>query len=65
VVGGGGDNILEDARHCSVLYIRKYFVVAPQAVCRRILVGFLYEAAKNFELFSKILDQNLKFENLL
>jgi hypothetical protein len=24
--GGGGVNILEDARHCSVLYIRKYFV---------------------------------------
>ncbi len=23
---GGGVNILEDARHCSVLYIRKYFV---------------------------------------
>ncbi len=26
-VGGGGVNILEDARHCSVLYIRKYFMV--------------------------------------
>jgi hypothetical protein len=26
--GGGGVNILEDARHCSVLYIRKYFVVS-------------------------------------
>jgi hypothetical protein len=25
--GGWGVNILEDARHCSVLYIRKYFVV--------------------------------------
>jgi hypothetical protein len=24
--GGWGFNILEDARHCSVLYIRKYFV---------------------------------------
>jgi hypothetical protein len=24
--GHGGVNILEDARHCSVLYIRKYFV---------------------------------------
>jgi hypothetical protein len=24
--GGGGVNILEDARHCSVLYICKYFV---------------------------------------
>jgi hypothetical protein len=24
---GGGVNILEDARHCSVLYIRKYFVL--------------------------------------
>jgi hypothetical protein len=24
--GGGGANILEDARHCSVLNIRKYFV---------------------------------------
>jgi hypothetical protein len=23
---GWGGNILEDARHCSVLYIRKYFV---------------------------------------
>ncbi len=23
----GGVNILEDARHCSVLYIRKYFVL--------------------------------------
>jgi hypothetical protein len=23
---GWGVNILEDARHCSVLYIRKYFV---------------------------------------
>jgi hypothetical protein len=27
--GGGGVNILEDAKHCSVLYIRKYFVVYP------------------------------------
>ncbi len=27
--GGGGVNILEDARHCSVLYIRKYFVGSP------------------------------------
>ena len=26
---GGGVNILEDARHCSVLYIRKYFVGSP------------------------------------
>ncbi len=26
--GGGGVNILEDARHYSVLYIRKYFVGA-------------------------------------
>jgi hypothetical protein len=26
---GGGVNILEDARHCSVLYIRKYFVGDP------------------------------------
>ncbi len=25
--GGGGSNILEDARHSSVLYICKYFVV--------------------------------------
>jgi hypothetical protein len=25
---GWGVNILEDARHCSVLYIRKYFVLA-------------------------------------
>ncbi len=25
--GGGWVNILEDARHCSVLYIRKYFVL--------------------------------------
>jgi hypothetical protein len=25
-VEGGGGNILEDARHCSVLYIRQYFV---------------------------------------
>jgi hypothetical protein len=24
---GWGVNILEDARHCSVLYIRKYFVI--------------------------------------
>jgi hypothetical protein len=24
---GWGVNILEDARHCSVLYIRKYFVL--------------------------------------
>jgi hypothetical protein len=23
----GGVNILEDAKHCSVLYIRKYFVM--------------------------------------
>ncbi len=32
-----------------------------QAICRRIkrLDGFLYEAAKNFELFKKIQDQNL------
>jgi hypothetical protein len=27
--GGGGVNILEDARHCSVLHIRKYFVPVP------------------------------------
>jgi hypothetical protein len=27
--GGGGLNIPEDARHCSVLYICKYFVVHP------------------------------------
>ncbi len=27
--GGGGVNILEDARHCSVLYICKYFVGSP------------------------------------
>jgi hypothetical protein len=26
--GGGGVNILEDARHSSVLYICKYFVLA-------------------------------------
>ncbi len=25
--GGGGVNSSEDARHCSVLYISKYFVV--------------------------------------
>jgi hypothetical protein len=25
-VGGGGVNIMEDARHCSVLYISNYFV---------------------------------------
>jgi hypothetical protein len=28
--GGGGVNILEDARHSSVLYICKYFVAFPQ-----------------------------------
>jgi len=28
---GWGVNILEDARHCSVLYIRKYFVVSGLA----------------------------------
>jgi hypothetical protein len=27
VEGGGGVNSLEDARHCSVLYICKYFVL--------------------------------------
>jgi hypothetical protein len=27
--GGGGVNSSEDARHCSVLYICKYFVVEP------------------------------------
>jgi hypothetical protein len=26
---GGGANILEVARHCSVFYIRKYFVEQP------------------------------------
>ncbi len=26
-----GVNILEDARHCSALYIRKYFVVLAQS----------------------------------
>jgi hypothetical protein len=28
--GGWGVNILEDARHCSLLYIRKFFVPAEQ-----------------------------------
>ncbi len=27
--GGRGVNIFEDARHCSVVYIRKYFVGSP------------------------------------
>jgi hypothetical protein len=27
--GGGGVNILEGARHCSVLYICKYCVIKP------------------------------------
>ena len=36
--GGGGVNILEDARHCSVLYIRKYSVEGRKgADCRFIL----------------------------
>jgi hypothetical protein len=29
--GGGGVNIFEDARHCSVLYIFKYFVDVKEA----------------------------------
>jgi hypothetical protein len=32
---GWGVNMLEDARHCSVLYIRKYFVL----LCQRFNVG--------------------------
>jgi hypothetical protein len=31
--GGGGVNILEDARHCSILRIRKYFVLRNLASC--------------------------------
>ncbi len=32
---GGGGNILEDARHCSVLYICKYFVVIALQSAKR------------------------------
>jgi hypothetical protein len=28
---GSGVNISEDAKHCSVLYIRKYFVGSPKS----------------------------------
>ncbi len=31
--GGWGVNILEDARHCYVIYIRKYFVVCHMTYC--------------------------------
>ncbi len=34
---GWGVNVLEDARHCSILYIRKYFVDAPIGKRRNIL----------------------------
>jgi hypothetical protein len=36
-VGGGGVNILEDARHCSVLYMCKYFVLKIHIVCLTII----------------------------
>ncbi len=44
--GGRGVNILEDARHCSVLYICKYFVVAVnigglQGVTKRCRLSWL------------------------
>jgi hypothetical protein len=29
--GGWGANIMEDARHCSVLYIRKYFEIVQHS----------------------------------
>jgi hypothetical protein len=32
---GWGVNILEDARHCTVLYIRKYFVVVSKDGCKQ------------------------------
>jgi hypothetical protein len=31
--GVGGSNSSEDARHCSALYICKYFVIIPKGRC--------------------------------
>ncbi len=36
--GGWGVNILEDARHCSVLYIRKYFVMIPLLLSDKVML---------------------------
>jgi hypothetical protein len=41
--GGWGVNILEDARHCSVLYIRRYFVV--------IKIGYKMKLPKKMRLW--------------
>jgi hypothetical protein len=39
---GGGVNILEDARHCSVLYICKYFLEqCHRPTCKQLIREFL------------------------
>jgi hypothetical protein len=59
--GGGGVNILEDARHCSVLYIRKYFVGPVHIHSGRYYSRpvLLFTFAKHFTS-SKILSYELK-----
>ena len=37
--GGGGSNILEDARHSSVLYMCKYFV--PESIPPKLLLDLI------------------------
>jgi hypothetical protein len=47
--GGWGVNILEDARHSSVLYICKYFVTVHVVFCRQYLI--LEEKSLKHNLF--------------
>ncbi len=49
---GWGVNMLEDARHCSVLYIRKYFVL----LCQRFSVGEEVRSASSLVVYSKVLN---------
>jgi hypothetical protein len=49
---GWGANILEDARHCSVLYIRKYFMKESQAGCLYMYVHYIHYI-RTFHLHSQ------------
>ncbi len=51
---GVGDQYLEDARHSSVLYICKYFVVAPMVEARTPLTTDLY----SFNFYFVVLKSN-------
>jgi hypothetical protein len=63
-VGGGEVNILEDARHSSVLYICKYFVVGPYPIkghdIEMDFFHFLYNSDAHRTLPKKF-DQSLDF----